>query len=150
MSETACAVCGRPIRRERGEREEIYLSRRACSMPCRDELRSRTQLARAGARLEEAVRTWRQGLTAPSTHAQRYGVTTERFRDALRAAGRAAEAAAVPRAQAREPTPPRRRPRSCPEGWPLEDLLLVRLREVYGQRHSPSQQSLPPRTPLAA
>jgi hypothetical protein len=140
-----CAVCGRGIERERGEREEVWRSRRACSMGCRDALRRRTQLARAEARLDEAVRTWVPGVVAPSTHAQRHGVTTERFREALRAAGR--EVAASAPVAGRRGRPPgsdqsagSRRPRVCADGWPLEDLLLEALVRVYGYRHSPPQQ----------
>jgi hypothetical protein len=125
-----CCICSKLVHREKGEREELWRSRKACSLPCRHEMRSRTQFAKAAARLVEAVRTWRPGI-APSGHAQRFGIKGEKFRQALVAAGHTLP---VGRARVEKPEPPPKRKK----GGPPVDRLLLRLEAVYGARRSAS------------
>jgi hypothetical protein len=123
-----CVICSRFIHREKGEREELWRSRKACSLPCRYEMRSRTQLARAGERLARAVASWRPGI-APSTHAQAHGIKGEKLRLALVAAG---HTLAVGRARVEKPEPgPKRK-----KGAPPIDRLLIALERTYGPRRS--------------
>jgi hypothetical protein len=132
-----CVICSKNIHREKGEREELWRSRKACSLPCRYEMRSRTQLARAAERLEKAVASWRPGI-APSTHAQRFGIKSEKFRQALVAAGHTL-AVGRPRTK-EEPPPPKRK-----KGAPPVDRLLLRLEAVYGPRAAARPAPLPAR-----
>lgn len=132
-----CCICGKLVHREKGEREELWRSRKACSLPCRYEMRSRTQLARAGERLARAVASWRPGI-ATSTHAQAHGIKGEKLRLALAAAG---HTLAVGRARVEKPEPePKRK-----KGAPPVDRLLLRLEAVHGPRAAARPAPLPAR-----
>jgi hypothetical protein len=143
-----CVICGVDIRRERGEREELWLSRKACGLRCRDALRSRTQIAKAAARLVEAVRTWQPGA-ATGTHAQAHGLKHAVLRAALTDAG-----VRLAAGRERVEPPPKQPPRRRDE--PPRDWLLERLLKVYGPARAPAQAarhqagSSPPLRPRAA
>jgi hypothetical protein len=123
-----CVICAGPIKRESGEREELWLSRKACSLPCRDQMRSRTQLARAATRLAQAVVAWTPGVSVTKL-AQHHGIKGERLRDELVARG--CDLTRARRGQPGRPPGSRTRHR---KGGPPRDFLLEALLEAYGPR----------------
>jgi hypothetical protein len=123
-----CVICSRFVHREKGEREELWRSRKACSLPCRDELRSRTQLAKAAARMAAAVVEWSPGC-AVSKLAQRHNVKAEKLRQRLLELGHKPKAA-EPRAF--------EAPKARKDRGPPTDHLLLALVKTYGPRAAPA------------
>lgn len=130
-----CVICAGPVLPVCGELVHYHAARTTCSLACRNELRSRSLVERAAARLAEAVRTWRPG-SATSLHAQRFSLKHETLKTALQAAGhRLAGGRVKVEVLAKE----KRRRRNQPP----RDFLLEALQRVYGPRAAIRQTPLP-------
>jgi hypothetical protein len=124
-----CVVCVRPVLPVKGEHLSFFLARRTCGdAACRDELRSRTHLAKAAARMAAAIVEWSPGC-AVTKLAQRHNVKAEKLRQRLLELGHKPKAAEPRVLEA---------PKARKGRGPPTDHLLLALVKTYGPRAAPA------------